>query len=151
LIVAVEGRSEIVAGAEMVLYRTLTLCAPTGSLNTMAIFLGRPAASVGTCLKPLCSEEKTDPIFFIGCVLACPMPNAEVTAKFCFITRSGKVLTARFTAKEVLIETRLLCAGRRDFDIKSNRRRMLTLIHPLLMRQIGLQLWQACLTLEIKV
>jgi hypothetical protein len=68
-----------------------------------------------------------------------------------FYQPAGKVLTMRLAAKEVLIETLLLRAGRRDFDIKSNRRRTLTLIHPLLMRQIGMQLWQACLTLEIKV
>ncbi len=79
------------------------------------------------------------------------MPNADGIAEHRLINRSGKVLMAQFAAKEVLIETRLLCAGRRDFDIKSNRRRMLPLIHPLLMRQIRLRLCQACLQLEIKV
>jgi len=79
------------------------------------------------------------------------MPNADGIAGLRLINRSGKVLMAQFAVKEVLIETRLFCARRRDFDIKSSLRRTLPLIHPLLMRQIRLRLCQACLQLEIKV
>src|SRR5258706_13522327 len=98
----------------------------------MKIFLGRLVARLVVFPKAPRSGCRSEFKFFIGSVLACPMPNADVIVQFCFINRSSKVLTARFVAKEVLIETLLLHAGRRDFDIKSNRRRTLTLIHPLL-------------------
>jgi FixJ family two-component response regulator len=46
------------------------------------------------------------------------------------IQSAGLKVQTFTSAKEFLIESRLLRAGRRDFDIKLNPRRTLTLIHP---------------------
>jgi FixJ family two-component response regulator len=46
------------------------------------------------------------------------------------IQSAGLKVQTFTSAKEFLIEARLLRAERRDFDIKSNPRRTLTLIHP---------------------